>query len=428
MPPKKKAKLLKKVPEDVKWCLDRSNRLSFREFIENEYFKSKSTTDTKIRDDYKNWTSSADYIRFWSTRSKSNTLLKTELGCSEIIDIMTEQQLRSLQIIAASNGASGGDSSAPDISSDSPAPNEPTSPTNTMLLEVRDYLISDMTNFVNEEDTNDNPWMFKDINISDLFRKYQAATSEILVKHKALPVESYVHELASLTHILFLCKDQHSEIAEKVFSLKTLQQPMAFFERKLGKQNKRTSNYGVYSSGFSDELWPKTSSICQSELWSTYFDPLLSCLISDPDRLIHLRWTNAIPMEKGKNRPDAVISEKQQMSFGNSVGYGEAKTQQGSCSKSLCLDTLRLAIFTKNAIDINKLDGALAFQIHAFNITFYLQQLTAKGIYTFIEIAHFRFPQSLDDLPSLFTMINIKNSLGLVTFSGAFVENPSSPI
>ncbi|CEI94280.1 hypothetical protein RMCBS344292_08494 [Rhizopus microsporus] len=150
---------------------------------------------------------------------------------------MTEQQLRSLQIIAASNGASGGDSSAPDISSDSPAPNEPTSPTNTMLLEVRDYLISDMTNFVNEEDTNDNPWMFKDINISDLFRKYQAATSEILVKHKALPVESYVHELASLTHILFLCKDQHSEIAEKVFSLKTLQQPMAFFERKVINHN-----------------------------------------------------------------------------------------------------------------------------------------------------------------------------------------------
>jgi hypothetical protein len=106
-----------------------------------------------------------------------------------------------------------------------------------MLLEVRDYLISVMTNFVNEEDTNDSPWMFKDINISHLFRKYQAATSEILVKHKALPVESYVHELASLTRILFLCKDQHSEIAEKVFSLETLQQLTAFLERKIINYN-----------------------------------------------------------------------------------------------------------------------------------------------------------------------------------------------
>lgn len=137
----------------------------------------------------------------------------------------------------------------------------------------------------------------------------------------------------------------------------------------------------------------------------------MSCLISDPDRLVHLRWTNATPNEKGKSRPDVVISEKPQLVFGGSVGYGEAKTQQGCCSKLLCLDTLRLAIFTKNAIDINKLDGALAFQIHGFNITFYLNQVTAKGVYTFKEIAHIHFPQSLEDLPSLFTLINIKNLL-----------------
>lgn len=270
MPPKKKAKLLKKVPEDVKWCLDRSNHLSFKEFIEkwdcldrnqaqqrfgnilSEYFKSKSTADTKIRNEYKNWTSSADYIRFWSTRSESNILLKTELGCSEIIDIVTEQRLKSLHSSALNVSSDStapdvsGDSSAPDVSDDSSAPdvsgdssalNQPTSLTGTMLLEVRDYLITVMTNFVNEEDTNDNPWMFKDINISHLFRKYQAATSEILVKHKALPVESYVHELASLTHILFLCKDQHSEIAEKVFSLETLQQLTASLERKIINHN-----------------------------------------------------------------------------------------------------------------------------------------------------------------------------------------------
>jgi hypothetical protein len=52
------------------------------------------------------------------------------------------------------------------------------------------------------------------------------------------------------------------------------------------------------------------------------------------------------------------------LAFGSNVGFGEAKIHQGCYSKSLCLDTLRLAIFTKNAIDVNKLDGALAFQIH----------------------------------------------------------------
>ncbi|KAG1450887.1 hypothetical protein G6F46_011695 [Rhizopus delemar] len=434
MPPKKKAKLLKKIPEDAKWCLDRSNHLSFREFIEK-------------------W----DCLDRNQAQQRFGNILSDYFN--EIIDIVTEQRLKSLQTTAASNGASSGDSSALnvssnssvpevsdyssafDISDDSSAPNEPTSLTNIMLIGVKDYLVSVMNNFVNEEDTNDNPWMFEDINISHLFRKYQAATSEILVKHKTLPVESYVHELASLTHILFLCKDQHSEIAEKVFSLETLQQLTAFLEQKIINHSLDfpSNHFMTITNTFTDlSLAEKTREQAimeftvlasqmnygqkrllygitnlESELWSTYFDPLLSCLISDPDRLIHLRWTNAIPMEKGKNRPDAVISEKRQMSFGNSVGYGEAKTLQGSCSKSLCLDTLRLAIFTKNAIDINKLDGALAFQIHGFNIIFYLQQLTAKGIYTFIEIAHFRFPQSLDDLPSLFTMINIKKLLGV---------------
>ncbi|CEG75933.1 hypothetical protein RMATCC62417_10904 [Rhizopus microsporus] len=131
-------------------------------------------------------------------------------------------------------------------------------------------------------------------------------------------------------------------------------------------------------------------------------------------------------MEKGKPRRDAVIGEKQQLSFGSSVGYGEAKIQQGYCSKSLCLDTLRLAIFTKNAIDVNKLDGALAFQIHGFNINLYLLQLTAKGIYTFKEITHLRFPQSLEDLPSLFTLINIKKLFGINNVFWRYCRRSSS--
>ncbi|CAO3657074.1 unnamed protein product [Mucor hiemalis] len=178
-----------------------------------EYVKSKSIADMKICDEYKGWISSADYIQFWSARSQSNTLLKTELGCSEIIDIVTEQRLKSLQTTAASSGDSSGNSFALEVSDYSSAPNELTNLNDTMLIQVRDYFISIITNVAHEEDTNHNQWMFKDFNISHLFRKYQAATSKILMKHKTLPVGSPVNEVASLTHILFLCKDQHSEIA-----------------------------------------------------------------------------------------------------------------------------------------------------------------------------------------------------------------------
>jgi hypothetical protein len=91
---------------------------------------------------------------------------------------------------------------------------------------------------------------------------------------------------------------------------------------------------------------------------------MLTYTISDPERYMYLRWTDAIPSENGKSRPDAVSSEKTQLSFGNSFKFGQARIQQGSKSKLLCLDTLHLATFTKNAIDINNLDRALGFQIH----------------------------------------------------------------
>lgn len=115
--------------------------------------------------------------------------------------------------------------------------------------------------------------------------------------------------------------------------------------------------------------------------------------------------------------------------------------------KSLCawISSIWL-FFTKNVIDINKLDGALAFQIHSkiiqqekekqricyliyifigFDISFYLNQLNSKGIYIFNEIAHLRFPQSLEDLPLLFTMMNVKKFLELITCSGTFAKNQS---
>ncbi|KAG0165295.1 hypothetical protein DFQ29_001671, partial [Apophysomyces sp. BC1021] len=168
--------------------------------------------------------------------------------------------------------------------------------------------------------------------------------------------------------------------------------------------------------------------ISESELWSTYFDPILSCLVSDPEKFIHLRWTNTIPPEKGKTRPDAVISEKPQLEFGNSVGHGEAKINQGNGSKyALCMDTLRLAVFSKDAIDVNKLKAALAFQIHGFNITFYMSRLTAKGIYTFFEIAHLRFPQSLEDLPSFITLANFKKLLGINDAFWRFCKKSAKP-
>lgn len=108
------------------------------------------------------------------------------------------------------------------------------------------------------------------------------------------------------------------------------------------------------------------------------------------------------------------------------------------------MDTLRLAIFRKNAFDIHGLNASLAFQIYSmmvkrkakrkkrfvliermpifligFNITFYITQLTASGIYTSVDIGHnnILFPQSLEDLPSFFTVATLNR---LITIHDTF--------
>ncbi|KAG1046676.1 hypothetical protein G6F43_010850 [Rhizopus delemar] len=145
----------------------------------------------------------------------------------------------------------------------------------------------------------------------------------------------------------------------------------------------------------------------ETALWSTYFDPILSTLLSGPDRNMHLQWSNSAPTERGSARPDAAIYHKQQGSFVGSRGYGEAKPE-GTSTHDISVDFLRLAVFCKNSIDVSLLDSTLAFQINNFTITFYLQQLTARGIYASFEIARITFPRSLEGIPAFFNLHNIR--------------------
>ncbi|KAI9332753.1 hypothetical protein BD770DRAFT_449237 [Pilaira anomala] len=263
----------------------------------------------------------------------------------------------------------------------------------------------------------------------DVEEEASAPTDSSSVKRKGRQASSSSvskkSELAALTHILVLNKHQHSPIAKKVFSDELLddlaesmvsesmnynlslseQQYMAMAkiinQLSLSKATRENAFIELSLMSFSMnynerrlvrgltnliQKLPKlplkdNSIISESELWNTYFDPLLSCLICDPEKLVHLRWTNATPNEGGKLRPDAVISKRQQLEYEGNIG--------------------------KNAIDVNKLEGALAFQIHGFCITFFISRLVSNGIYAFYEVANLHFPESLEDLPSFISLKNI---------------------
>ncbi|KAF1798469.1 hypothetical protein FB192DRAFT_1288450, partial [Mucor lusitanicus] len=100
--------------------------------------------------------------------------------------------------------------------------------------------------------------------------------------------------------------------------------------------------------------------IGENELTCSYFDPILSRLLANPANGVHLRWSDITIAETPRQRPDAVISKMKQLSFGPSLGFGEANTT----NYDLRHDLFRLALFSKESIDMNKLAGCLSFQIH----------------------------------------------------------------
>ncbi|KAI8973346.1 hypothetical protein BDF20DRAFT_1002337 [Mycotypha africana] len=261
-------------------------------------------------------------------------------------------------------------------------------------------------------DVGDGPGLFRSKNITRLFEDYQSIVQS-LHQHSPIAKKVFSDELLddlaesmvseSMNYNLNLSEQQYMAMAKFIsqLSLSKATRENAFIELSLMSAsmnyNERRLVRGL--TNLIQKL-PKlplkdNSTISESELWNTYFDPLLSCLICDPEKLVHLRWTNATPSEGGKLRPDAVISKRQQLEYEGSVGYGEAKVIQGSSSRySLCMDTLRLAIFSKNAIDVNKLEGALAFQIYVM-------------VFMPLRIANLHFPESLEDLPSFISLKNI---------------------
>ncbi|KAI9484544.1 hypothetical protein BDB00DRAFT_885236 [Zychaea mexicana] len=435
MPPKKKSlastlsrkKPKIQVPDDAQWCLDNLRHLTFRKFIEKFQCLDKYGACIKF-------IGSVTEHRLRSLNAKANTVVRETLDgvddqetTDDTADIQestkdtTEYQETACTIDTQENINAN---DAQETTDDDSFSNDDRS---CQLYPTSSITSNNDTN-VNSDNINVNPWIFRGKNLTLMFENYKSVVHDLINKHTKLPLEPYINELAALSHILILNKHQHSSIATKVFSIELLEELAASLSsesmnynldfndqyyltltKTITNLNQAIVELTVMSADmdYGPRRLVRGISNFESELWGTYFDPLRSCLIYDPDRLVHLRWTNSIPIEGGKLRPDAIIAKKQQLEYDHSIGHGNTSKYL------LCMDTLRLAIFNKNAIDVNKLDGSLAFQIHGFNITFFVSRLVANGIYTFFEIAHFRFPQSLDDLPSFISLKNMKLLLGI---------------
>lgn len=129
-------------------------------------------------------------------------------------------------------------------------------------------------------------------------------------------------------------------------------------------------------------------------MFTTYVDPILSSLVSDPERNTLLRWSNKKSEENGF-RPDATVTKLKQMKYHHNLGHGEIKVNYCN-NRSLVLDLLRASILAKDTLDFYKLSNSFGFQVSGFTVVFYLMSLEFYGIYTMTEIARIKLPKSMN--------------------------------
>ncbi|ORX55206.1 hypothetical protein DM01DRAFT_1383117 [Hesseltinella vesiculosa] len=147
------------------------------------------------------------------------------------------------------------------------------------------------------------------------------------------------------------------------------------------------------------------NSMGEVELQSTYYDPMLSALISDPSRDVILRRASKVEL-LSEFQPDTIVSAMQ----------------------GLCNDLVRLTTLSKNTVDENGLKGCLSFQINGHIISYFMTQAHPSSLFTMVEFATMNFPKSLSDIQAFATLKNLTTLAKInSTFWSMCVKNEAQP-
>ncbi|ORE02242.1 hypothetical protein BCV72DRAFT_252576 [Rhizopus microsporus var. microsporus] len=78
----------------------------------------------------------------------------------------------------------------------------------------------------------------------------------------------------------------------------------------------------------------------------------------------------------------------------------------------VCIDLVRMTVLSKEALNKQCLDGVLGIQIVGRTLMFYVLLLPAEGIYTLLQLAEVKIPDSLQS-PSYLVM-DVSNTLSMI--------------
>ncbi|KAG2224144.1 hypothetical protein INT45_000159 [Circinella minor] len=332
--------------------------------------------------EYRTWTKSADYKIFWNDRAKLNILLQTSKESIGFIGSVTHQRIKSLTTNATNNDdASNGPWLFRNkkitrlfkdcqsivqylVSKHETLPLESyinglAALTHILVLNkhqhspiVRkvfsDELLDDLTESMVSDD-HPQRWLLQTVkeNFTGNF-VLSTAAAESMNYNLRVYEQEYMTMAKNINQVSLLEND--------FLELTLMSSSMNYNERRVIRELTNLIQKPPKLPLKSNDI------ISETKLWNICFDPLLSCLVCDSEKLVHLRWTNTNQNRGGKLRPDAVICERQQLEYESSIGHGEAKTS---------------------------------------NISHFLFLAWLVKTFMFYEVANLHSPESLDDLPLL---------------------------
>ncbi|GBC40224.2 C2H2-type zinc finger transcription factor [Rhizophagus irregularis DAOM 181602=DAOM 197198] len=290
-----------------------------------------------------------------------------------------------------------------------------------------------------------NEFVIEDYNVSKLFQQYQNESYK-LANSDGLYVETNVHKILSLTSILMLSPNSHSEMMMNIFGLDLLdkisenlkpnkQEFNAEYEAKFRNIIRQSSNISRDNAinsllghlaesesrlkenlGFvildglkslpNHKLKSKPSEIT---LITNYLDYIMKGLFHLPDKYIvewpntGLKETKARKIEGRARQPDFLVSAIHQLETSGTLFIGEVTSpaEKENVHKN-CNDLIRIGVFMKECIDSALDKGAdikvLGFQCIEYTIDFYAIKLNAPGLYIMHHIGQASIPTSVKTL------------------------------
>ncbi|KAI7901437.1 uncharacterized protein BX663DRAFT_562340 [Cokeromyces recurvatus] len=303
----------------AQWCLDNKKDLSLKKFVEHYKLTSRHYASSKyiniinryliddqkrLLSEYNIWKHSENSARFWTGVKRRKAQAKAHAGAVEYVDNIINKKINQL-------------------CKDSSSYNK-----NQYYTELQANKIFNYHEYLSRFETE------QDRNMYELFDIYEAEATEVSSNVGLMKIETHLHEILSLTNIMLLAPNQHSELLIEVFSVDTLNllhqsllnhikdnkretsttndkfdeiiikmsrviqavddNEMTRSDAELDLLNfARSQNYylsrmikGVNNAleKLPSNVIKNAASISENELFNTYFDPILSSIISDPGK------------------------------------------------------------------------------------------------------------------------------------------------